>query len=165
MIDTSKRFVINLIAKKLENNNFKWALTGSANHAIQGVNVKPSDIDVISDKFGVLEMVKLFSNHVEVYPKHTTTNNITSYYAKLNIMNVSVDLFADIKNKFGGHLENINSQWQNNICIITTKGTFIPVLSLKYEIEIYRRLGNDSVADILSMKKNMEWATPQRPNL
>jgi hypothetical protein len=165
MIDTSKRSVINLLAKKLEKNNFSWALTGSANHAIQGININPADIDIISDKFGVLEIVKLFSNHVEVYPKYTTADNITSYYAKLNIKNVYVDLFADIKNKFGDHLKNIHSQWRNNICIITTKDTFIPVLSLKYEIEIYRKLGNDSVAEILSMKTNMGWATPQRANL
>jgi predicted nucleotidyltransferase len=58
----SRKFirVLKIISKKLENQKIKWVLVGSTSLALQGVNIKPKDIDILTDDEGVFKFNEIF---------------------------------------------------------------------------------------------------------
>jgi hypothetical protein len=54
---------IKIIHEKLEKNNIKWALIGSTNMAIQGIDVKPRDLDIIVQLKDLSKMQEIFSGY------------------------------------------------------------------------------------------------------
>ena len=55
-----KKETLTFVAKKLNEAQIKWALIGSANLALQGMNVVPNDIDILVDFSDKEKNEKLF---------------------------------------------------------------------------------------------------------
>lgn len=54
---------IKIIHERLESNNIKWALVGSMNMQLQGMNVQPRDLDVIIQLKDLEKMREIFSEY------------------------------------------------------------------------------------------------------
>lgn len=144
--------VIEYICIKLINTRILWALTGSLNHAMQGVNIKPNDIDIISDKSGIYAIEKIFRQYIAKPVCYSEQSSLRSHYGMLRISNISVDLMSDVENLLKSGIWDSHVGWQDNIQQIKFRNSIVPVLSLGYELATYRKLGLWKRADLISNK-------------
>lgn len=63
MITKEFRDAIKIIHEKLEKNNIKWALIGSTNMAVQGINVTPRDMDIVVQLKDLSRIQEIFSGY------------------------------------------------------------------------------------------------------
>jgi hypothetical protein len=139
---------IKLIYNRLKDKKIKWVLVGSMSLALQGVKIKPKDIDILTDKEGAFRVNKLFKNY-EVKPvefgrlKIGRRELFESYLGKFKIKGVKVEIMGNLKEKL--------------------EGMELPVSSLKEQLKSYSRLGRKKdairVKKIKAALKNMVWYT------
>lgn len=137
------RFVdpLESLRRELEAESIEWALTGSANFALQGVPVEPNDIDVQTTERGAYRIEELFSDHVVDPVSFSESNGIRSHFGKLELNGISVEIMGDLQKR----LED--GTWEASVDIpshrefVTFRGHELPVLSLRYEEEAYAKLG------------------------
>lgn len=63
MITEKFKKTIKIIHKRLENNKINWALVGSTNMQLQGMNVQPHDLDVVVQLKDLEKMREIFSDY------------------------------------------------------------------------------------------------------
>ena len=133
---------LKVISERLDGKGINWVLIGSTNQALQGVDVKPRDIDILTDKEGVYAIVDALKDFVveEIHIRETET--MKSNYGKLNIEGVDVEIIGDLINiKPKGDLWSETKNFSKKI-IIEFKGVEVPGISLDQEYVAYKKLGN-----------------------
>jgi len=141
--------VLKLLEDELSKTEVNWALTGSTSFALQGMQYEPDDIDIQTDQEGAYEIQSLFKEHIRREVSFSTKNNIRSYFGELNINGVSVEIIGDIQ-KFDG------TEWERTPNLheikhyINVFNLKLPVLTLEYEVEAYRRIGRIEKAEALA---------------
>lgn len=133
---------LTILGDRLKYLDCKWAYIGSANQYIQGVNVIPRDIDIISQYSCLLkiqENLKEFINHEVTF---RTSGNIRSFYGEVQINGFSIELMASVENRFpqSPTLWTPHPNWKNDIKQIKTPWGEFPCISLEYEKLIYEML-------------------------
>lgn len=131
-LNNSQIKALELIITKL--NNINYILTGSTNLALQGVDIKANDIDIITNKSNANKIYNLLKMYNVIKPKQSGTDKFRSYYALYNIEGINLEVIGnsevfDIKNKVW-----VKSDLKNKI-YIEFKKYKIPVYTLKYELE------------------------------
>jgi hypothetical protein len=112
------------------------------NLALQGVDVEPRDIDIVTDKTGALKIGQLLKEFVIEEVKYKEGEKIASYFGKLEINGVQVDIIGEPKMR-----KNESEDWKKKSdlskeIIILDLGEFkIPAMSLDSELEAYKTLG------------------------
>lgn len=141
--------VIKMIHGKLTGSDIVWALTGSTSFAIQGIDVVPKDIDIQTDKEGAYRIEELFSEYVVERVKFKESELIRSHFGKLVIDGIDVEIMGDIQKKVDGNWEPPVNLPQY-ILFVDFQGLKLPVLSLEYEAEAYRKLQRYDKARMLN---------------
>jgi len=141
--------VLRKINDQLNNTSVNWAVTGSLGFALQGVPVEPNDIDIQTDKKGVYEIERRFSEFMTKRVTFSSTERIRSYFGELMIDGIKVEIMGDIQKR----LED--GSWENPVDlehhkrVVEVEGMQIPVLSLEYEYQAYLKLGRVDKAKML----------------
>lgn len=149
MIDPSYLKALKFLMNRLESSNIIWAITGSLSMALQGIPVKPNDIDIQTDEKGVYEIQKLLKNHIIKPVIFSGDKSIKSHFGSLSVFNITVEIMGGVQKLLS------NGSWEPPVNIephrqfIKLEGMNIPVLSLKYEESAYRKLGRIEKADLL----------------
>ncbi|MEW5759751.1 MAG: hypothetical protein AB1779_03175 [Candidatus Thermoplasmatota archaeon] len=152
MIDPRYFEVLRKIYARLSNTNVNWVVTGSLGFALQGMPVKPNDIDIQTDKRGAYEIERHFSDFVTKKVEFSFTERICSHFGELMIDGIKVEIMGDIQKR----LED--GSWENHVDLVQHKrvieieGMQVPVLSLEYEYQAYLKLGRIGKAEML-----MKW--------
>ena len=137
--------VLRLLCDRLEGVN--WVLTGSTSFALQGLPLIPHDIDVQADADMSFEIEKCLDEFVTQPVSFSANENIRSQFGKLLIDGIRVDIIGGIEKKLpDGTWEpppDLNA-YKHYIEITDLR---IPVLSLKYEEDAYRKMGRNERAD------------------
>jgi len=147
--DTTYIKVLRKINTRLNNTSVNWALTGSFGFALQGVPIKPNDLDIQTNKEGAYEIERHFSEFVTKRVIFSSTKRIRSHFGKLMIDGIKVEIMGDIQKR----LEN--GSWENPVDLVRHKrvveveGMKVPVLSLEYEYQAYLKLGRVDKAEML----------------
>ncbi len=132
---------LKFVAKKLSHENIKWILVGSAGLCLQGVDIRPNDLDILTDKDGAYEIGRLF-REFEIQPvKYSESEEFASHIGKFNIENISVEVMGDLKIKHNSKWKNDFVRCSKNMFFIDYEGFRIPVSSLKIQVENYKFLG------------------------
>jgi len=147
--DTTFLKVLRKINTRLNNTSVNWALTGSFGFALQGVPVKPNDIDIQTDKRGAYEIERHFSEFVTKRIKFSSTERIRSYFGELMIDEIKVEIMGDIQKRLeDGSWENpVNLEYHKRV--VEVGGMKVPVLSLEYEYQAYLKLGRIDKTEML----------------
>lgn len=125
---------------RLANLQHPWALIGGTNHALQGINVKPNDIDIITTKSGI-EAISVNLKIIEKEPLLFQRNShIQSWFTIFEFENVRIEVMADVENKIKEKWIP-HAKWENNVIKTKFDSCEIPCLSLDYEVELYTILG------------------------
>lgn len=147
--DTTYLKVLRKINARLNKTSVNWAVTGSLGFALQGVPVKPNDIDIQTDNRGAYEIERHFSEFVIKRVTFSSTERIRSHFGELMIDGIKVEIMGDIQKR----LEN--GRWENPVDlehhkrVVEVEGMQVPVLSLEYEYQAYLKLGRVDKAEML----------------
>lgn len=119
----------------------EWNITGGANRYLRGVQTYANDIDIITTEKGANEICKLISQDFNGNLYKTTSGNIKSFYFTFVYKGIAIEIMGDPENKDEfGWCEN--KKWKKNQEHILLNGVKVPCVSLVYEIEINKQIGN-----------------------
>ena len=133
---------LKIIVQELESQDIKWAISTSCALALQGIKIKPSDIDIITDNAGAIEISNILKKYETESLKHVPSQKFDSTMNKSLINNCDVDVVGDFKIK-----SDVDNKWHNmtymleSLEIVEVEQTKIPVLSLLQSMEMYKLMG------------------------
>lgn len=141
MINKKLKEVIKIISAKLKGKKIRWVLVGSVSLALQGVKIKPKDIDILTDKEGAFQIEKLFEKHkIQVFPvKLSHSKLFKSYFGKFKIKGVKFEVMGDLKEKVGNKWVSFSARLKSPK-IVKLEGIKVPVSSLEEQLKSYSRL-------------------------
>ena len=135
---------VTMIAKKLDGKNINWAIMTGCSLALHGVDVQPTDIDILTDEDGVFKIKNFLCDYEIETIQNTPSVIFDSLMNKYMINGYIVEVIGDFKVKSA-----LNSQWQlmnylfENPDVIEIDNVKIPILSLLHSIELYQIMGRD----------------------
>jgi hypothetical protein len=133
---------IKLICARLRGKKIKWVLVGSTSLALQGVKIKPKDIDILTDKEGAFKIEKLFEEcKVRVIPvKLSHSKLFKSYFGKFKLNDVKFEVMGDLKERVGNKWVSFSARLKSPK-IVKLEGMEIPVSPLQEQLKSYSKLG------------------------
>ena len=147
--------VLKFIANVLGRENVRWALVGSLNLALQGVDVEPEDIDIVTDREGILKIGELLRDFVVEKIRYKEGKKMAAYFGKLNVNGVLIDIIGDPRMR-----EDESHKWkEKGLCdlVILDLGVRVPAMSLRSELDAYKILGKtEKVRKIESFLRKKE---------
>ena len=163
MISLGHLNVLRKLHARLALTGINWAVTGSLGFALQGVPVEPRDIDIQSDASGVYEIQRLFSAFVLRPVALSSKHNIRSHFGALLVDGIEVELMGDIQKADADGTWGQATDLNRHKRFVEVGGVRIPVLSLEYEEQAYRKLGRIEKADLLKRWLQAQQATSASP--
>ena len=140
MIDLKIVKALKLIESKLRGSRVRWVLAGSVSLALQGVDIRPNDIDILTDKEGAFEINRLLKDY-EVKPiRFRCSRFFQSYFGEFEIEGVKVEVMGDLKELVEGEWRSL-SQRLSTSRIIEIEGIKLPVSPLEDQLRSYQALG------------------------
>ena len=137
--------VLEKIVDGLRDRSVNWALTGSCSFAIQGMPVRPNDIDIQTDKSGAYEIEKIFSENMVEKVCFVECDKIRSHFGAMMIDGVRVEIMGDIEKRDHAGEWGEPVDLNRHKILVTYEGMEVPVLSLEYEYEAYKALGRHEI--------------------
>ena len=142
------------IIQKIKNRideDTKWAVIGSTGLFLQGVDVEPHDIDIITDRKGAFKIGEEFREHVKKPVEYSENGRFRSYYGKLEIKGIEVEVMGELEKKVRGRWDGIE-KLEKMIVEKDIQGNLIPVIRLEKELEEYNKMGRTEKADKIRKK-------------
>lgn len=131
---------LKIITKALNKMNIKWCIIGSLSLYLQGVKIKPKDIDLLTDKEGAYEINKVLKKF-EIKPVEFSRSDIfSSYYGKFLINGIKFEVMGDLNIL-------LNARWNDEVMKrlynkkeIKYNDILIPVSPLEDQLKSYKKL-------------------------
>lgn len=132
--------VLEFLTKKLL--KVHWVLVGSLSLALQGVNIRPKDIDILTDKAGALKCNELLKDFCLEPIKWSKTDTFASYFGKFRIKNLLVEIMGDLEIKDQNTWRKIESRLKA-VRSVQINDIRVPVSPLKEQLESYQKLNRE----------------------
>lgn len=133
MITEKFKKTIKIIHKSLENNKIKWALVGSTNMLLQGMNVQPHDLDVVVQLKDLKKTREIFSEYnVSSIKELKPLTNEPAWEVRIEINDVEVQIFAQLNTG-----EYVRRLLANKLTNIRLGNVEIPCFTLEAEEQTY----------------------------
>lgn len=152
MLSQEFQEVLSYVSAKLDDMEVNWAVVGSSNLAMHGMNVEPNDLDIATSVEGIHKAEEIFSDYIEegVKESQASSDGGTKFYE----MKLSVD---DLEVHFlGGDEEDVYFEKirQGRKEALGTKDSEIWCLTLKAEMEAYEEVGKITKAERVKRYRN-----------
>lgn len=154
MISQNILQALKIITEKLSDQKINWVLIASANLALQGVDVEPKDIDILTDKEGAILIGQVLREYAIEPVRYMETKRFNGYRGKFEINGAEVEVIGELKNKIPqGDLWTetksfLEKKW------IKYEGLKIPVINLEQEYHAYQKMGKLDKAE--KIKKTLQ---------
>jgi len=133
------------IKKRISDFPINWVIIGSVGTMLQGINIKPKDIDILTDIEGFDWFKDNFTNNVSKNFEYSTLEKSRSFFGSLEINGITIEIMAELENYFNNFWElHKGLTLKKNIELRDTK---VPVLSLSYEQYICEQLEREKKAN------------------
>lgn len=131
-----------------------WAVTGSANLALQGVDAEPEDVDVVCDEPGAYAIEAAFPGAAAelVHYREDPEARIASHYGALDLDGVRVEIVGDVHYRAG---DGDDAEWVPGADVaehrefVEVEGRDVPVMPLAAEREGREARGDDERVALL----------------
>lgn len=149
MLSSEQRQALRIILARLDGRPINWVVTGSAGMALQGVPFDVHDIDLQTDKDGAYEIERLLAEYAVTPVRYLDSARIRSYLGKFTVNDVQVEVMGAVQKRLD------EDSWEDPVEVerfrrwAEMEGLRIPVLSLEYECQAYRKLGRIDKAELL----------------
>jgi hypothetical protein len=114
-------------------------VAGSLSLALQGVNVVPHDIDLLTDRQGALRINAMLKKYEKKAVDYAETDKVSSFFGIFEIQGVKVEVMGDYRERQGTKWVSLSRRLANPK-IIEVDGMRLPVSSLEDQLVSYRRL-------------------------
>ena len=137
------------VCSRLRDTPVEWALTGSLGMALQGVELPVHDIDLQTDEQGAYAIERCFSEYVVKPVTCVESERIRSHLGALEMDGIKVEIMGAVAKRLD------HGSWEAPVQVtrhrqwIEVRGVRVPVLSLEYEVEAYRKMGRIEKAEML----------------
>lgn len=148
MLQEKHLIVLQKIYTKLNSININWVITGSTAFILQGIPLKPNDIDIQTNKEGAYQIQECFKEFITSKVRLSSNGKISSYFGCLEIDSIKVEIMGDIQ-------KNVDDIWEDAIDLekykryISQNGMKLPILDLQYEYNAYMKMGRIEKAALL----------------
>jgi len=140
MIDHRFFNALRIIVSKLKNTDTNWALGGSLNLALQGVDISPGDIDILTDRQGAYRIGKLLKDFEIKKIELTKSERFSSHLGKFSIEGLEVEVIGNLRVKTSeGRWIRLHKPEQK--AVLKLEDLVIPVSPLEEEIRAYEIFG------------------------
>lgn len=138
---------IKILSQKLIAINCKWAITGSYRLFLDGIKIRPNDIDVVIFEKDWSRIVDYFNSEYEIF--HTKVcKDINSNYFHFYIHETKVDVFSSLKIKRDGEWIFLYKPFPP-LEILFFGDLSINVFSIEMEKKIYQLLREEQKIDLI----------------
>lgn len=150
MISEQFAQALKIVAERLEENGITWAVIGSGALALQGMDVKPNDLDISVSVRDLTKIHELFADYCATEVKEIETLSGKQAWDVLATI-------EGIETQFCGELEtNEEALWFNRVVAGLTNdmkvdGIRIPCISLPAAIEAYNELHRPQKAELIQV--------------
>jgi hypothetical protein len=117
---------INIVGNKVK----WWAVDGSMALALQGVDLEPGDIDILTDREGAYKIQELLTKYAIRPVSYGETNKYRSHFGIFSIDGVKIDVMGDMSTYRNGRWCEIHDPLNIKISQIVLGSNTIPVVSL-----------------------------------
>jgi len=154
MIIKKHQKAIRTIFETLKDFDITRTITGSLGLALHGMDVGINDIDLQTDEDGAYQIEDAFRSNVISKVAFSEAEGIRSHFGELSVQQVKVEIMGALQKKLP------SGEWEPLVDVkkhsefVHFAGMRLPVLSLSYEEQAYRKLGRTEKAD-----KIKEWLT------
>lgn len=151
-ISTNITGALKIIATSLECEDVNWIIVASCALALQGLDIEPVDIDIMTDKGGLLKINRALADYKISLSENNPSAIFDSTMSMFCVNNCSVEVMSNFKIK-----SRSDDTWHdmNNLLnystMIDVRDLTIPVLPLLQLIEMYTLMGRDK--DMLKIEK------------
>ena len=117
-----------------------WALTGSTSFSLQGMDVEPHDIDIMTDEAGAYLLGDLLAPWCAKPVTQSQAPYIRSHYGTFLIEGVEVEVMGASR-RLG-----LDGTWgepwdlKPRRYFLTARGLVLPVIHLRHEVQAYQEL-------------------------
>jgi hypothetical protein len=137
---------LKLLYKDLETCDVRWVLAGSLSLALQGVNVEPHDIDLLTDHQGAFRINAMLKKYEKKKVDYSETEKVSSFFGVFEIQGVKVEVMGDYRERQGNKWVSLSRRLVNPK-IIEVDGMKIPVSPLEDQLVSYRRTARPKDAE------------------
>lgn len=143
---------IKLIHKRLEDNQIRWALVGSTNLKLQGIEVEPQDLDIVIQHKDLENVSKIFEEYSASAVKKIETlsgDDIWEVNAEINGIEIQF---------FGGDEKEIyvSKLLASKISMAKLQNIEIPCFTLETESQAYKETNREHKAKLIQQFLNMD---------
>ena len=126
--------VIKLVSENIPS-NIKWAIDGSTSLALQGIDVTPHDIDILTDHEGAIRIQESLKKYNVVPISHSSNEKYDSYFGTFKMKGIKVDVMGDLMVFRSGKWSTPQNPSTVDITNKNLEGVLIPVVSVKSQTE------------------------------
>ncbi|MFH1648988.1 MAG: hypothetical protein ABIA93_00380 [Candidatus Woesearchaeota archaeon] len=145
--------VLRILVNKLARVKF-WLVIGSTNLAMQGVDVVPKDIDILTDKEGAYAIGVALSEYVVLPVAFRENEFFKSYFGRFIINGMDVEIMGDRVSKIPGGDTWGETKGYPAKMLFDIDGVKVPVLSLEQEYKAYVKFGRTEKAEKIHARIN-----------
>lgn len=139
-IDTLK-----LVANRLTSNGFIWAVIGSTNLALQGVDIVPRDMDIISTMDALPKIKSIFPEYEVAETEERKSATSGSYWrVAMHINDIEIEVLGEKEN--GIYADRLLAGHKIDVAL---DGVNISCLALESELQAYRDTGRQNRVDLI----------------
>ena len=141
MISENIASALEFIVNSIRGRKLNWVIGGSCSLAFNGLDVKPKDIDLITDKPGAYIFGEVLSKHLIKPVDFREGERFSSHFGRFLVKNMKVEVSGNLK------IRNDKGEWTNHFLDhyreITFRGVKIKVLSIEKAFISYLILGRE----------------------
>lgn len=113
-------------------NHLKWAVDGSCALALQSMEIKPHDIDLLTDRSGAYETEKILNRFVQYPVTYSETEKYRSHFGIFLIDGVKVEIMGDLQTFRNGKWSIVMNPDSTGVVFVNLIDGLIPVVPLGF---------------------------------
>ncbi len=143
-ISTNITDALKLIAKNLEHEDVNWVIVTSCALALQGLDIEPEDIDIMTDECGFLKINRVLDNYKISLSDCIPSTILDSTMSKFCVDNCFVEVISNFKIK-----SRTDNMWHDMSNLLKYRNMVgigdmtLPVLPLLQLLEMYKLMSRD----------------------
>jgi len=141
---------LRVLAERTKASRVRWIIIGSASLAVQGVHIRPRDIDILTDMRGAFEFNTLLKDYENTPVRFSRSEIFESYFGIFKIEGVIVEVMGDLKMRYGNLWASLAELRVPKF--VEIDGLRLPVAELHHQLASYealnRKTDNKKVAEL-----------------